>query len=161
MVYCRSERNTDYGRAPGTGLYFTQVNSWNSSTRNRNTQRSGLPLLPIPPEQVTSERAADALATLVRSGVTFETRRIAAYSFWSYLHNSQGEEEAKRTLCIVFEQKYPNRDLNLALSEFDSANNYRSRDSCCRRSRPESKSATVGEDYRCLGIGFFFRNLWR
>jgi hypothetical protein len=96
------------------------VNSWNSSTRNRNTQRSGLPLLPIPPEQVTSERAADALATLVRSGVTFETRRIAAYSFWSYLHNSQGEEEAKRTLCIVFEQKYPNRDLNLALSELDA-----------------------------------------
>jgi hypothetical protein len=57
---------------------------------------------------------------MVRSGVTFETRRIAAYSFWSYLHNSQGEEEAKRTLCIVFEQKYPNRDLNLALSEFDA-----------------------------------------
>ena len=157
MVYCRSERNTDYGRAPGTGLYFTQVNSWNSSTRNLNTQRSGLPLLPIPPEQVTSERAADALATLVRSGVTFETRRIAAYSFWSYLHNSQGEEEAKRTLCIVFEQKYPNRDLNLALSEFDALlqTTIAPRDSCCRGSRPESKSTTVGEDYRCLGIGFF------
>ena len=30
-----------------------------------------------------------------------------------------------------------------------SANNYRSRDSCWRRSRPESKSATVREDYRC------------
>jgi hypothetical protein len=157
LVSCRSERNTDYGRAPGTGLYFTQVHSWNSSTRNLNTQRSGLPLLPIPPEQVTSERAADALATLVRSGVTFETRRIAAYSFWSYLHNSQGEEEAKRTLCIVFEQKYPNRDLNLALSEFDALlqTTIAPRDSCCRRSRPESKSTTVGEDYRCLGIGFF------
>ena len=157
MVYCRSERNTDYGRAPGTGLYFTQVNSWNSSTRNRNTQRSGLPLLPIPPEQVTSERAADALATLVRSGVTFETRRIAAYSFWSYLHNSQGEEEAKRTLCIVFEQKYPNRDLNLALSEFDALLQttiapeiHAGAEAARRANRP-----LYGRIIVALGIGFF------
>jgi hypothetical protein len=157
LVYCRSERNTDYGRAPGTGLYFTQVNSWNSSTRNRNTQRSGLPLLPIPPEQVTSERAADALATLVRSGVTFETRRIAAYSFWSYLHNSQGEEEAKRTLCIVFEQKYPNRDLNLALSEFDALLQttiapeiHAAAEAARRANRPP-----YGRIIVALGIGFF------
>jgi hypothetical protein len=70
---------------------------------------------------------------------------------------SQGEEEAKRTVCIVFEQKYPNRDLNLALSEFDALLQttiapeiHAAAEAARRANRPP-----YGRIIVALGIGFF------
>ena len=105
---------------PGTGLYFTQAKSWNSPTRNHSARLNNSLALPIPMERVNPERAADALATLIRTGVSYETRRIVAYTLLSYFHNSEGQEEAKSALFIIFEKKYPNRDVNVAMTEFDS-----------------------------------------
>src|SRR5271166_3809627 len=68
---------------PGTGLYYTQASSWaNRSNRVGRGARSS-PSLPFPIEPVNPEQAADALATLTRQGVSYETRRVAAYTFLS------------------------------------------------------------------------------
>jgi hypothetical protein len=106
---------------PGTGLYYTQANSWKArSNRNNNSGRNGPPSLPIPAERVNPERAADALATLIRLGVSYETRRAAAYTFLSYMNGSEGTGEAEHALGIIFQQKYPNRDINAAMNEFSA-----------------------------------------
>jgi hypothetical protein len=77
---------------PGTGLYYTQANSWKGrSNRTNNSGRNGPPSLPIPAEWVNPERAADALATLIRPGVSYETRRLAAYTFFSYMKSYAGK----------------------------------------------------------------------
>jgi hypothetical protein len=106
---------------PGTGLYYTQANSWKGcSNRNNNSGRNGPPSLPFPAELVNPEQAADALATLIRPGVSYETRRVAAYTFLSFANGSEQKGEAERALSIVFQQKYPNRDIHAATNEFSS-----------------------------------------
>jgi Protein of unknown function (DUF4236) len=103
----------------GTGLYYTQASSWKGqSNRMGNFARSGLPSLPFPAERVNPEQAADALATLTRRGVSYETRRVAAYTFLSFANDSEGGAEAAHHLIVTFQQKYPNRDVKAAMNEF-------------------------------------------
>ena len=142
---------------PGTGLYYTHANSWKGPKRNNNSGRHGLPSLPFPTELVNPEQAADALATLIRSGVSYETRRVAAYNFLSFAKVSEQKGDAERALSVIFKQKYPNRDIDAATNEFSSflRTNIAPEIQAAAESARKANRPPWGRIIVALGVGLF------